>query len=101
MVTTVAPATPVVAASSAPTITMAIASPPFSLPHSLPMVSSNSSARPERSSTTPMKINSGTASRVKLVMIPQILSGSRAKKSRPRKIPPKIRATAPSVNATG
>ena len=101
MVTTVAPTTPVVAASNAPTITTETASPPRRRPNSRPIVSSRSSASPDLSSTMPMKMNSGTASRVKLVITPQILRGSRWKKSKPRNTPPNSSAIAPRVNATG
>ena len=57
MVTTVAPTTPLAAASSTPTITTEMPSPPRSGPNSRPMVSSRSSAMRERSSITPMKMN--------------------------------------------
>ena len=70
MVTTVAPTTPVEAASRAPTSTTEIPSPPRRLPKSLPMVVSNASAMPVRSSITPMKMKSGTATSTSLVMVP-------------------------------
>ena len=69
--TTVAPTTPVEAASSAPTITTEIASPPRIVPNSWPIVSSSASAIFERSSTAPMKMNSGTATSTSLVMRPK------------------------------
>jgi len=101
MVTTVAPTMPVVAASSAPTMTTDTAKPPRIFPNKRPMVSNKSSARPDLSSVTPIKINKGTASKVKLFIVPQICRGSRLKKSRPRKILPNKSAMAPKVNATG
>ena len=70
MVTTVAPTTPVDAASSAPTITTEMPSPPGRWPKTLLMVVSSCSAMPERSSITPMKMNSGTATSTSLVMKP-------------------------------
>ena len=70
MVTTVAPTTPVEAASKAPTMITEKPSPPRTLPNSLPMVTSRRSAMPERSSTTPMKMKSGTATRTSLVISP-------------------------------
>ena len=101
MVTTVAPTTPVVAANRAPTITTATASPPRKRPNSRPIVSSRSSARPDLSNTIPMKINRGTANKVKFVITPQILRGNRWKKSTPKNAPPNSNATAPKVKATG
>ena len=101
MVTTVAPTTPVVAAMSAPTTTTDKANPPRTRPSSNPMVSRRSSDRPVFSKTTPINTNNGTASSVKLVITPQMRKGNRLKKSRPRKIPPKMSATEPSVKATG
>ena len=70
MVTVVAPTTPLAAASSTPTITTAMPSPPGSAPNRRPMVSSRSSAMRERSSITPMKMNSGIASSTSLVITP-------------------------------
>ena len=101
MVTTDAPTTPVVAANKAPTITTEIARPPLTRPNSLPIVSSNCSAMPDFSRITPMKTKSGTANKVKLVIMPHILRGNRSKNSIPRKRLPKPNATAPSVKATG
>ena len=70
MVTTVAPTMPVEAANRPPTRQTEIPSPPPKLPQSWAMVSSRSSAIFERSSTTPIKTNSGTAIRVSLDMMP-------------------------------
>jgi hypothetical protein len=67
----------------------------------MPMVSSSLSARPDRSSMTPMKTNSGTAMRVTLPIRPQTLSGSRLKKSQPKPMTPKTMAVPPRVNVTG
>ena len=73
---TEADTTPVVAASMAPTNTTAIARPPRSVPKSWPMVSSRSSAMPERSSTRPISVKNGTASSVSLEMMPNTRCGS-------------------------
>ena len=99
--TTVAPTTPVVAANIAPTITTERANPPFNFPNSFPIVSNRSSAIPERSRITPIKMNRGTASNVKFVRIPQIRRGNNVKKSTPRNMTPNTNAIAPDVNATG
>jgi hypothetical protein len=68
--------TPVVAASSAPTKITAKASPPRSGPNNWPMVSSRSSAMPDLSRIRPMKVKNGIASRVSLLMMPKMRSGS-------------------------
>ena len=70
IVTTVAPTMPVDAASSAPTSSTAITSPPGLRPNRPATDSSKASARRERSSITPMKMNSGTATSVSLPMTP-------------------------------
>ena len=70
IVTVVAPTTPLAAASSVPTIATEMPRPPRSVPNSRPMVSSSSSAMRERSSITPMKMNSGIASSTSLVITP-------------------------------
>ena len=106
MVTVVAPTTPLAAASSTPTMITEMPSPPGSAPNSRPMVSSNSSAMRERSSITPMKMNSGMASRTSLVITPKMRSGSapRSERSiRPDAAPKaaKTSDTPPSVSATG
>ena len=101
IVTTEAPTTPVVAAKRAPTNTTEMARPPRTRPNKRPIVSSSSSARPDFSRITPIKINKGTANSVKLVIMPQILRGSRSKKSNPKNVLPNASATAPSVKATG
>ena len=62
--------TPVVAASSAPTKITAYDSPPRTVPNSWPIVSSRSSAMPERSSTSPMKVKNGIAKSVSLLITP-------------------------------
>ena len=76
MVTTVAPTTPLAAASSTPTSTTEMPSPPGSEPNRRPIVSSRSSAMRERSSITPMKMNSGIASSTVLVITPNMRCGS-------------------------
>ena len=70
MVMTLAPTMPVVAASIVPTTTTGIAIPPGNRPKTSAIVSSSCSARPDLSSTTPMKMNSGTAISVTLVIAP-------------------------------
>ena len=72
-VTTVAPTTPVLAASIAPTSITAVASPPGLRPKIFARDSSNSSATLDLSKIIPININNGTASRVKFVIIPKIL----------------------------
>ena len=61
MATTEAPTTPVAAASIAPTTTTPSASPPRSLPKSVPIVVRRSSASFAFSNTSPMKMKNGTA----------------------------------------
>ena len=80
MVMTLAPTIPVEAARMAPTTTTEIAMPPRRRPKSRAMVSSSSSASPDFSSATPMKTKSGTASKVKFVIVPQIRMGRMSKK---------------------
>src|SRR6478672_1903277 len=103
---TLAATTPVVAASSAPTKTTAYASPPRSGPNSWPIVSSRSSAMPERSRISPMNVKNGTASSVSFDITPHTRSGSAWNSvvcSRPRLRPtiPNSMPTAASENATG
>jgi hypothetical protein len=76
MAMTEAATTPVVAASSAPTKTTAKASPPRTGPNSCPTVSSRSSAMPERSRISPMKVKNGTAKSVSFDMMPNRRFGS-------------------------
>ena len=71
MVTTVAPTIPVEAARRAPTRMTEMPRPPRSGPNSWPMVSSSASASRDRSSITPMKTKSGTATSTSLVMTPK------------------------------
>ena len=101
MVTTVAPTIPVEAASSAPTTMTEMESPPRRRPNSSAMVSSKSAARPDLSSVIPIKMNKGTATRVKFCITPQMRRGSRLKKGRPNPISPYRMANAPMVKATG
>ena len=79
MVTTVAPTTPVEAASSAPTMITDRPRPPRILPNTLPIVISRDSAMPDRSRMTPMKMKSGTATRTSLVMKPMYRDASAPK----------------------
>ena len=106
MVTVVAPTTPLAAASSTPTISTEMPSPPGSVPNSRPMVSNRSSATCERSSITPMKMKSGIAKSTSLVITPKMRWGrapSSAKSIAPASWPitAKANATPPSVSATG
>ena len=106
MVTTVAPTTPLAAASSTPTRVTEMASPPVRLPNSRPMVSSRSSAMRERSSITPIRMNSGIASSTSLVITPNTRGGSAPSSVSgitPSASPSTAKASAvpPSVNATG
>src|SRR4029450_925466 len=106
MVMTLAPTMPVEAARIAPTTTTEMAIPPRCLPKSSAIVSSSSSASPDFSRATPMNTNNGTASRVKLVMVPQMRRGRMSKKlarSTPSPIPtrPKKRPVKVRLNATG
>ncbi len=71
MVTTVAPTMPVEAAKSMPTKMTDRPKPPRKLPKSSPMVSRSCSAILERSSITPMKTKSGTATSSSLTMTPK------------------------------
>ena len=106
MVTTVAPTTPVEAARMAPTITTEKPRPPRRRPKSWPMVTSRLSAMPERSSTSPMKMNSGTATSVSLSITPK-KRGARLMKRMRSKWPTAWPSTAKSsdtpasVKATG
>ena len=101
IVMTLAPTIPVEAARIAPTTTTEIAMPPRSRPKSSAMVSSSSSASPDFSSATPMKTNSGTASSVKLVIVPQIRRGRMLKKSSPKPTSPNTSPVKVRLNATG
>src|SRR5712692_1635092 len=106
IVMTLAPTMPVDAARMAPTTTTEIAMPPRCLPKRSAMVSSNSSARPDFSSATPMNTKSGTARSVKFVIVPQIRRGRMAKKfvlSSPSAMPvsPKERPVKVRLKATG
>ncbi len=103
---TEAATTPVVAASRAPTKMTAKARPPRIGPKSWPMVSSRSSAMPERSRTSPMKVKKGMASKVSLAMMPKMRSGKAWKMAgwrRPSSMPrrPKTMPLAAREKATG
>src|SRR5262245_15287554 len=106
MVMTLAPTMPVDAARMAPTTTTEIAMPPRRCPKSRAIVSSSSSAMPDFSRATPMKTKSGTARRVKFVIVPQIRMGRMLRKSgrrKPRAIPnpPKRNPVKVRLKATG
>ena len=106
MAVTLAPTTPVAAASNAPTKTTPTASPPLNRPNRSPMVSSSCSASFDFSSTVPIKMKNGTARSVKFDIVPKVRSGS-AKSSGMSKTPAadpisaKISAVPPNANATG
>ena len=68
---TVAPTMPVEAASTVPTRTTEMPSPPRRSPKSRPIVTKSCSAMPDRSSIMPMKMKSGTATSTSLSMIPR------------------------------
>ena len=72
---TEAATTPVVAASRAPTKITAKARPPRTGPKSCPIVSSRSSAIPDRSRISPMKVKNGIASSTSLDIVPKTRSG--------------------------
>ena len=63
------------AANNAPTITMEIPRPPFMPEKALAISCSIFAAIPDLSNTTPIKTNNGTARRVWLFIIPNILIG--------------------------
>ena len=67
----VAPTMPVDAASSVATMIAEMPRPPRTGPNSWPMVVSRSSAIFERSSSTPITTNNGTAISTSLVRMPQ------------------------------
>ena len=106
MATTLAPTTPVAAASNAPTNTTAKASPPRSRPNIIPMVVSRSSASFDFSSIVPMKMKNGTASSTALLMTPKTrwgkaLSKPTSKMSMATPIAAKMSAVPPREKATG
>ena len=72
---TLAPTTPVAAASSAPTKITPTARPPRNRPNRTPIVSRSCSASLLFSSTVPMKIKNGTASRTWFDIVPNVRSG--------------------------
>jgi hypothetical protein len=65
----------VLAAKRAPTIIIDIDKPPFVLLKAAAMFSNIFAAIPDFSKIVPMKINSGTASKVTLFIMPKILMG--------------------------
>jgi len=91
---------PVEAASKAPTMMTEMASPPRRGPNIKVIISSNSSAIPDRSKMSPIRTKRGTAIRVILVINPQTLKGRREKRSSPKPIRPKKRAVEPMAKAT-
>ena len=83
MATTLAPTTPVEAASRAPTRMVEMASPPGNPPNNRPMEVSSCSASLVRCSTTPMKMNRGTAINTVFCITLMILKGMKANRSMP------------------
>ena len=75
IVTTVAPTIPVLAAKRAPTIIIDIDKPPLVFLKAAAMFSNIFAAIPDFSKIVPIKINSGTASKVTLFIMPKILMG--------------------------
>lgn len=101
MVTTVAPTMPVEAPRRAPTTTTEMASPPRTLRKRACMVSRSSRASPDRSRANPMKMNSGTAMSMVLVMKPHMRRGNRSKKEGLRPMRPKRKLVPIMVKVTG
>ena len=106
IVTTVAPTIPVLAAKRAPTIIIDIDKPPFVLLKAAAMFSNIFAAIPDFSKIVPIKINSGTASKVTLFIMPKILMGMLLKivgSNIPKgtQINANIIDTPPRVKATG
>ena len=98
---------PVVAAMIVPINVTDIASPPGMRRVSTCSAWSRSFATPLRSSTVPMKMNIGTATRIGLAAMPPQMRGSRLKNcigwntSNRMPIAPNTIAMPPSTNATG
>ena len=67
---------PVIAPSSAPTRITEYANPPRNGPNSCPIVSSSSSASPQRSRIAPMKVKNGIDSSSWFEAMPKMRSGS-------------------------
>ena len=75
MVTTVAPTIPVLAAKRAPTTIIEILNPPRIFLNANAIFDNIFAATPDRSRMVPIKIKRGTARRVTLFIIPNILNG--------------------------
>jgi hypothetical protein len=75
IVTTVAPTIPVLAANRAPTTIIDMLRPPLIFLNAKAMFSNIFAAMPDLSRTVPININKGTARRVTLFIIPNILRG--------------------------
>ena len=106
MAMTVAPTIPVLAARRAPTMTTDRPNPLFIRPKSFAIEVNRSSATFDFSMMTPMKMKSGTAIKVALVMTPYKRFGmvSKRYKSKPpnkETMAAKIRETPAKVKATG
>ena len=106
MDTTLAPTTPVAAASSVPTRTTAKARPPRKRPNKAPMLRSRSSASRLFSSTAPIRMKLGSARSTWLPRMPITRSGKALSKPS-SKMPPatpitaKMSALPPTLKATG
>jgi hypothetical protein len=75
MVTTVAPTMPVLAASKAPTTIIEMLKPPLIFLNASAIFFNIFDAIPDFSKTVPIKIKRGTANKVTLFIIPNILKG--------------------------
>ena len=98
MAITVAPTMPVLAARRAPTMTTERPNPLFIRPKSLAIEVNRSSATLDFSMMTPMKIKSGTAIKVALVMTPYKRLGMVS--SRYKSKPPNKETTAAKIKET-
>ena len=110
IVTTVAPTMPVLAASNMPTIITAMPNPPLMPRMTSSMVCSRFSAILDFSSITPIKINSGTAINISLLIMPKIRLGMLCKKAMSnapkalamrannRDVPARVSATGKPIN---
>ena len=103
IITTEADTIPVEAASIAPTRTTLIAKPPLTSRNNALIETSNFSAIFDFSRTKPIAIKSGTAIRVVLLIIPNILNGSTSNTSNPSSGIKKAKTidTVPNTKATG
>ena len=106
MVTTVAPTIPVLAARNMPTTTTEMPRPPRRLPNTRAILFSSSSAMRDFSRMVPIRMNSGTAIRVILLIVPKMRFGRALRNpasNTPPRMPPTANANAVTarVSATG